>query len=567
MGLSTSKSKTKTNEQRQTNERTQGTTLPIAPGYVGDLAEDFGGRLAAFGEMDPNQFVAGAAPLQQAAWANAGDLGAYRPQMNLASRNLSDLARSRPGMVQPHTMNPATVSLRGYDPPRPGPASLVSASGYQMPQLGSGTTYAVPRAGQPIRAQAGGYQNQMVGREAIDPATNAEASAAGGVDIGSRVGGFMNPWLNDVVNASLSEFDVDAGRRKAALQAAGARNGAFGGSRFGLAEAALEGDLARGRATLGAGLRAQGFDTASRLAAQEAGMDQQGDIFNAGNRTGVSLANAGAANARNLAQAEMNLRGSMFNTEGANRAAEFRAGSGNVAELANADAGNRFGLADLGIRADAARYGADTSNQFDLARAGFAAEAGRTNAGLRQQASLANQDATNRLSLADLATREGAARFTAEAGNTGALANQGARMQGGMFNASQRSAADALNANLGLQGNAQAIQASGMLADIANQYGAGTRADLATMAQLGDQQRAVEQAYAMAPLAQLDFMGRGLNAFPLAALVGQSVNGQSQGSMSGSGTSVTSQSPSLFNQMLGFAALNPFGFFGGGGGK
>ena len=112
------------------------------------------------------------------------------------------------------------------------------------------------------------------------------------------------------------------------------------------------------------------------------------------------------------------------------------------------------------------------------------------------------------------------------------------------FNAQQQEAA-----------NARALQAAQLLMSGASEYGAGTRADLATLAQLGDQQRGIEQAYALAPLAQLQAMGQLSGMTPYDILVGRAINssGTTTGTMSG--TNVTQTTPSLFSQLLGAGNL------------
>jgi hypothetical protein len=106
--------------------------------------------------------------------------------------------------------------------------------------------------------------------------------------------------------------------------------------------------------------------------------------------------------------------------------------------------------------------------------------------------------------------------------------------------------------NAGQADNAanRSLAAAGMLGSLANDYGAGTRADLGTMAQLGDQQRAIEQAYAMAGPAQLQLMGQLSGMTPFDILVGRQVNGNTTGVSNSKGTQITSQTPSLFNQLL-----------------
>ena len=122
----------------------------------------------------------------------------------------------------------------------------------------------------------------------------------------------------------------------------------------------------------------------------------------------------------------------------------------------------------------------------------------------------------------------------------GFAATAGARNQLAQFNAGQQD--DAAERQL---------RAAGLLGDISNSYAGNVRADIATMAQLGDQQRAIEAQYAMAPLAQLQSLGELYGTTPYNLFSGQNVT--SSGTMSG--TSVTKQSPSLFNQMLAAASV------------
>lgn len=83
----------------------------------------------------------------------------------------------------------------------------------------------------------------------------------GGVDYdlaGSKASDFMGAYRDlfdkDIIDPVLSDFDVEAGKTRAAQAASGARNAAFRGGRFGLREAATEGELSRGRAATYGGL-------------------------------------------------------------------------------------------------------------------------------------------------------------------------------------------------------------------------------------------------------------------------------------------------------------------------
>lgn len=567
MGISSSKSRQTTNQTQNTNQTTSGTTAPLTPDWLEGGLANFGGRIAGMSQMDPTQFVAPGSPLQQAAWNNAvPSLSGWQGQARTAAEMAQRAAGAPANMIgRPQGYSPAMAQAQTYGAPQLGSASLVSGQGYQAPTLGDAQGYAASRIGSPIAANATGYNNQMVGRTAIDPVTNASASMAQGGDIASRIARFQNPYERDVVAATQADLDNEAGRVRAAQAAQGARAGAFGGSRFGLREAQTEGELARARAGILSGLRAQGFNTAAGLAGQEAGMAQQNQQFNAGNLTNVSLANAGAANQRGLAQASLDQQGGMFNAESGNAARQFLAGATNQAGFFNADAANQTARAQAGLDTQAAADLAGARNQFALAGAGMQADAGRFNAGQAQQAAMANQGAQNQFALTQAGLQADAGQFNTGQANQMGLANMAAQNQAGQFNADAAMRGDMFNAGQADNANARALQGAGLMGSLASDYGSGTRQDLGTMAALGQQQREVEQAYRTAPLAQLQMEGAMYNAFPLAALVGQQVNGTNVGSMTGTETTTLSQSPSLFNTILGAASLGA-GFLGGGGG-
>jgi hypothetical protein len=734
MGLSSSKTKTTSNTSQNSNQTENATTTPVTPDWLSQAAQDYVGRIGAFGDMDPNGFVAPAAPLQQMAWQNAGSLGDWRAQTASASQMAQQAGSGGPnyagtggaigrwagaagltpdvrmgngmgsapasslgakamaghpgelprpagqaapagpgafggaagrqpggaftydapgigGVAAPAVSRAATTALgaaslasaQGYQAPEIGAAHLVSGQGYTAPQLGGAQGYAAARIGTPIGAQTAAWQAPAIGdaqtagatrydavpvaAAKLGPVANASATDANAASLLTNLDAYRNPYNRQVVDAAMGDFDNQAAQQRAALEARGARAGAFGGSRFGIAEGQLEGDLARVRATLESGLLSQGFDTAAGLSQADAANRQQAELFNAQNRTGVSLANAGYANQRDLSQAGFDMQGALANQQAGNEAAQAYAQAQNQAGMFNAQSGNA--RADLAAQLDAQARGqnaaalnagnqqyaaslnardlaqagydsaasqqfADTSNQFALQNAQLQAQAGQYNAGLGMQAALANQAGLNQYGIAQAGLNADAARYRAEAGNQAALANAAGQnqyglaqfgadtqdaqnyaaaqnqaglagyqgdlqraleqaqlqAQAGQYNAGARNQMSQFNAGQADNAANRALQAAGMLGGLANDYGAGTRADLGTMAQLGDQQRAIEQAYAMAGPAQLQLMGQLSGMTPYDILVGRNVNGTTNGQMTGTGTQVASQTPSMFSSLL-----------------
>ena len=620
MGLSSSKTRTTTTQNASQAENSSGTQMPVTPPWLLEDARDYVNRIGAFADMDPNAFVAPAAPLQRMAWDNAGALSGWQGQ----ARTAAELARhagmagpsyagrlsspafagegdhpkggggavppgtggqlqppAGPGsafQAQPSRYAPPTLGAAAqaqptaYAAPGLGPAVLVGGQGYVAPRLADAQGYAAARPGAPIGASAQGFTAALAATPTIDPVTAAGATGANAASLLDGLANYQSPYARDVVQASLAQHDQGIAEAGARLAAQGARSGAFGGSRFGLAQGQLEAQGARDRASLSADLLDQGFRTAADLSARDAAARQAASLFNAGNQTNVSLANAGAANDRALAQAGLALQGGLANMDAANRAAEFGAAAGNAAGLFNADGANRFML-DLAARADAAgQFNAAAGNQNNLARAGLQENAARHGADAANQAGLANQQAQNNAMLARFGAADRAAAANAAARNQAALANMAAHnqfalagadlaAQGGLFNAAADNAASQFNAGASNQmaqfnagqedaAAARALQAAQLLQAGASDYGAGTRADLQALAALGDQQRGIEQAYAMAPLAQLQAMGQLSGMTPYDILVGRALNGTTTGTTNGSGTQLTQSSPSLFNQLL-----------------
>lgn len=640
MGLSSSKTKTTSNTSQNTNQSENATTTPVTPDWLTQAAQDYVGRIGAFGDMDPNSFVAPASPLHQMAWQNASSLGDWRGQAATAAQlalqagsggpNLAGaggamgrwagLAGLTPAPERARFMGSAPAAVLGGSarsaanalgndklmPAHPGelpspaasgfgdagggasgpfnyrapeiagtpapamsaaqhvtlgPAALVGGQGYSAPRLGNAPGYAAARTGAPIGANAYGYTASQVGAPEIAGTPGATASNADPASLLTNLAAYQNPYREQVVSAALADYDNHAAQQRAALEARGAAAGAFGGSRFGIAQGQLEGDLARGRASLEAGLLDQGFDAAAALSGADAANRQAASLFNAQNRIGISQFNAGQDYNRALSQAQLRQQAALANQEAGNAAAAQYAQGQTQASALDAGAANQFALDDAARRDQAAQFGLTEQQQRDLASAGYANDAARYGADSAMQAALANQALLGQYDLARFGADTGAAASHAAALNSGALAAYQGDLQralaqaqlgaqAGQFNAGANAVLARFDAGQADNAANRRLQAAGMLGSLASDYGAGTRADLATMAQLGDQQRAIEQAYAMAGPAQLQLMGQLSGMTPYDILVGRNVASTANGTTTGTGTTVQTQTPSLFNQLL-----------------
>ena len=85
---------------------------------------------------------------------------------------------------------------------------------------------------------------------------------------------FMSPYQQDVIDASLTEFDAQAGRQRQGIRDRAIQAGAFGGGREGAELSQYQAASDRNRAILQSGLLQQGFGQAQQAAAQAFGQQQ-----------------------------------------------------------------------------------------------------------------------------------------------------------------------------------------------------------------------------------------------------------------------------------------------------
>jgi len=282
-------------------QKTNQTTTPVISEPYNSSFTGFTGQINDFMASDPTQYVAPVSPLQQQAFGMAGNLGAGNAHIDAASDYAGRAANA--------------------------PASSVSFEGYNAPQLGRAAQYG---------GASLGPASLYGGAELADPRMLHEF-----------MDDYQNPYTGQVIDATMADFDEYAGTQRAQMQADAAKTAAFGGSRYGVAQGQLEGELARGRASTQAALLDQKF----RLAAQLAGVD------------------AGAANQFALQQGGWDQQAGLAGMDALNNFASMQAQFKQQAGLSSMDARNQFSLAQAGLSADAARFGAEAANNQSLTNA------------------------------------------------------------------------------------------------------------------------------------------------------------------------------------------------------
>ena len=103
-------------------------------------------------------------------------------------------------------------------------------------------------------------------------ATAGQAATAAGALTGpmtaAQTTAYMSPYQQQVIDASLADYDAQAAKSRLALGAPEVA-GVFGGGRHGIAEAEFDALSNRGRGTLQSGLRQRGFEQAQQARQQD----------------------------------------------------------------------------------------------------------------------------------------------------------------------------------------------------------------------------------------------------------------------------------------------------------
>jgi len=108
----------------------------------------------------------------------------------------------------------------------------------------------------------------------LQKATTAADAATGLTGVGAGTGtgsiqSYMSPYQQQVIDASLADYDAQAAKSRLNLGANAVGAGAFGSGRQGIAEAEFDALSNRGRGTLQSGLRQSGFQNAQQSRQQD----------------------------------------------------------------------------------------------------------------------------------------------------------------------------------------------------------------------------------------------------------------------------------------------------------
>jgi len=114
----------------------------------------------------------------------------------------------------------------------------------------------------------GAYQPYLAKAGTAADAAGGLTGTGAGTGAGS-IQSYMSPYQQQVIDASLADYDAQAAKSRLNLGAQAVGAGAFGSGRQGIAEAEFDALSNRGRGTLQSGLRQSGFNQAQQSRQQD----------------------------------------------------------------------------------------------------------------------------------------------------------------------------------------------------------------------------------------------------------------------------------------------------------
>lgn len=261
--------------------------------------------------------------------------------------------------------------------------------------VGAGT--GAVNAGFGVAQGAAGYQPQQVTAQGVGPAAGVggdalaaylAASGGGGaasardvssVDAAAKMGQYMNPFEQQVVQSALGDQEMQRQRAIMQGQAQATMGGAFGGSRHGVMDSLTNEAAIRAAGATSGALRSAGFNTALGAGAADANRALQADMSNQGADVATSQANLNAGLSRFGTMANVG----MFNAGQANAQNQFGAGLDLTAQQANQGAGLTANAQHLAAAGTMGQLG-QTQQNMGLAGADALLKSGGMQQGLEQ---------------------------------------------------------------------------------------------------------------------------------------------------------------------------------------
>jgi hypothetical protein len=356
------------------------------PTYLENTVKDYADQAKAAysapintGTFTGRQFVAGEDPLQTQAinMAQQG-VGSYSPYLQAAQ------AAQRTGAGQlglaGQTLGGAYGALGQAGSALGGVGGTINQAGSTLGQAGQslgGIGGTINQAGQSLGQAGAAYggmgQFQAAGAGAAQGAANIAGGAAG-MTGPNAYKQFMSPYQQQVIDATLAEYDKQGAAGAQQIKDSAISSGNFGGGREGAQLGEYQANRLADRAALQGSMLERGFGQANQLAQQN--FANQGDLFGMQQGLGGMASNLfnqqgqmGQAQ-QSLAQSQLGRGSAMANLSGAQQAlAQSQLGRGTAMQnLAQSQLGRGQAIQGLSAAQQglAGAYGNQINQQFGL---------------------------------------------------------------------------------------------------------------------------------------------------------------------------------------------------------
>ena len=356
------------------------------PDYLENTVKDYADQAKAAysapintGTFTGRQFVAGEDPLQTQAinMAQQG-VGSYSPYLQAAQ------AAQRTGAGQlglaGQTLGGAYGALGQAGSALGGVGGTINQAGSTLGQAGQslgGIGGTINQAGQSLGQAGAAYggmgQFQAAGAGAAQGAANIAGGAAG-MTGPNAYKQFMSPYQQQVIDATLAEYDKQGAAGAQQIKDSAISSGNFGGGREGAQLGEYQANRLADRAALQGSMLQQGFGQANQLAQQN--FANQGDLFGMQQGLGGMASNLFSQQGQmgqaqqSLAQSQLGRGSAMANLSGAQQnLAQSQLGRGTAMQnLAQSQLGRGQAIQGLSAAQQglAGAYGNQINQQFGL---------------------------------------------------------------------------------------------------------------------------------------------------------------------------------------------------------
>lgn len=280
------------------------TENPFTPGFGGNFGASF---------APPPSYAVPAPPPQP---GQPGSWGAM-PQSFVA--NFSDDTKNAHAMTRNYAADPTPANMRGIAGDMGGYRSTVARGLTDNDARTKAINDAIAGLGRmanttpPQFAPYAALHGYEIAAPSIAATTVGDVNNITASQGAAHMNTYLNPYLQQVVDTSLRDFDVGVDRQ--ANQARARRDAASAfGDRAAIADAVYAADSNRGRGTLSSGLRSDAFNTAATFGMQDSNRFLEADRTNQSVALQRAMENARLQQAAAIANANWADEASRFNT-------------------------------------------------------------------------------------------------------------------------------------------------------------------------------------------------------------------------------------------------------------